>query len=174
MIPALLFVGAVFLTNIYTATAILIVALFGLVAFYAVVEKRLHKMHFGTAVAALVLGGLTLAVRDPLFIKYKPTVIYAVFALIITTSHFIGERVVMQRLGHKTLQMPEELWRRINMAWALFFAGCAGLNAVLAVSLSDEHWALVKTFGFTGLMFVFLLAHIPFVHRYLPEDGKPG
>ncbi len=169
-VPALVFLGAVIFRDIYFATGVLIIALFALVGWYGVVERRLHKLHLGTAVVALVLGGLTLAVHDPMFIKFKPTAIYLIFALILGGSQFIGSTVIMQRLGQSVIELPAALWRRINIAWALFFVGCAGLNIILALKLSDEMWVLVKTFGFTGLMFVFMLAHLPFVSAYLPKE----
>ena len=169
-IPALAFLGAVIWRDIYFATMVLIVSLFALVAYYAIVQKRVHKMHLGTAVIALVLGGITLWVRDPMFIKFKPTAVYLVFSCLLAGSHFFGEKVIMQRLGQGTLTLPDALWRKINVAWALFFAFCAGLNVVLALSLSDETWALVKTFGFTGMMFLFMLAHLPFVSEHLPKE----
>ncbi|MGJ8670684.1 MAG: inner membrane-spanning protein YciB [Oceanococcus sp.] len=171
-LPALAFLGAVIWRDIYFGTLVLIVSLFALVLYYAIREKRLHKMHFGTAMIALVLGGITLAVKDPMFIKFKPTAVYAVFAILLAGSHFVGDKVIMQRLGHSVLELPDALWRKVNVAWALFFIFCAGLNVVLALNLSDETWALVKTFGFTGLMFVFMLAHLPFVSDYLPKEDS--
>ncbi len=170
--PALAFLGAILWRDIYFGTIVLIVSLFALVAWYAVIERRLHRMHFGTAVVALVLGGLTLSVNDPLFIKFKPTAVYLIFALVLAGSHFIGETVIMQRLGKSVIELPSPIWRRINFAWALFFVFCAGLNVVLAMALSDEMWALVKTFGFTALMLVFMFAHLPFVSDYLPKESS--
>lgn len=169
-VPALAFLAAVIWRDIYFATIVLIASLFALVAWYGLREKRLHKMHFGTAVAALVLGGITLLVKDPLFIKFKPTAVYLAFALILLGSHWLGDNVIMQRLGNSVLQLPEPLWRKINLAWAGFFLFCAALNVVLALQLSDETWALVKTFGFTGLMFLFMMAHLPFVSEHLPKE----
>ncbi len=171
-IPALAFLGAVIWRDIYVATVVLIIALFALVLWYAIVQKRLHRMHLGTAIVALVLGAITLGLKDPLFIKFKPTAVYLAFAVIIGASHFVGKTVVMQRLGSSVVELPEPLWRRINIAWALFFVACAALNVVLVLSLSDEMWALVKTFGFTALMFLFVLAHLPFVHQHLPDEEK--
>lgn len=171
-VPALAFLAAVIWGDIYLATIVLMISLFVLVAWYGLREKRLHRMHFGTAMATLVLGGITLVIKDPMYIKFKPTAVYLAFALILLGSHWLGQTVVMQKLGQSMLEIPEVLWRRINMAWVGFFMFCAALNVILAFQLSDETWALVKTFGFTGLMFLFMLAHIPFVSEYLPEDDE--
>src|SRR3546814_4541197 len=66
-LPALLFLGTYAAYGIYTATAVLIVGMFALVAWYWFREHRLHKAHFITALVALVLGGLTIYVHDARF-----------------------------------------------------------------------------------------------------------
>lgn len=169
-LPALLFLGTYAAYGIYAATAVLIVAMFALVAWYWFREHRLHKAHFITALVALVLGGLTIYVHDARFIMFKPTVVYAVFSLVLLGSHFIGERVLLARLPQKSIQLPEPVWRKVNFAWAMFFAGCAVLNLYVAYHYSEATWVKFKTFGFTALMFVFLIAHVPFLKRYLPEQ----
>jgi intracellular septation protein len=176
--PALLFFGAYLLYDIYVATAVLIVAAIALVLVYRVWQKRWHKSHLVVAVMATVLGGLTLAIHDPAFIKFKPTAVYGVFALALLGSHFVGDRVLLARLGdsmedafqRKTFPFPMPVWRRINLAWGLFFLGCAVLNLYVAGHYDEATWVKFKTFGFTALLFIFLIAHLPFVARYMPQD----
>lgn len=171
--PALAFLAAYFLGGIYTATAVLIVALFAVVLGYWLLEKRLHKAHLTAACVALVLGGLTLWIHDPLFIKFKPSAVYGIFALALLGSHFVGERVLLARIPQKTFALPDSLWRKLNFAWGLFFIGCALLNFYVAQNFDEATWVKFKTFGFTALMFVFLLAHAPFIAPYLPQDKTP-
>jgi intracellular septation protein len=168
--PALLFFAAYLLFDNSAATATLIAAAIALVLVYRVWEKRWHKSHLVVAVLATVLGGLTLAIQDPVFIKFKPTAVYAVFALALLGSHVVGERVLLARIPQKTFVFPEPVWRKVNLAWALFFLGCAALNWYVAGRYDEATWVKFKTFGFTALTFVFLLAHAPFLARYLPED----
>ena len=168
--PALLFFGAYYFYGIYVATAVLIVSLFALVAVYWLRERRLHKAHMITAIVAAALGGLTLWIRDPAFIQYKPTALYAIFALALLISHVIGDKVLLARLPQKTITLPDAVWRRVNLAWAVFFAGCAVLNLYVAHTFSEKTWVEFKTFGFPAVMFVFLMAHVPFLKRYLPEE----
>lgn len=170
LLPALLFLGAWKFYDIYVATVVLIVAMFLLVGYYWIREQRLHKTHFVTALVALVFGGLTLYVHDATFIKFKPTVVYGIFALALIGSHFIGDRVLMARLPQKAIELPDPVWRKVNMVWALFFIGCAVLNIYIAFNFSEATWVKFKTFGFTGLMLVFMLAHAPFLKRYLPQE----
>lgn len=169
-LPALLFFGAYVAFDIYVATAVLIAAAIALVLVYRLWKGHWHKSHLVVAVLATVLGGLTLAIHDPDFIKLKPSAVYAVFALALLGSQFLGKQVLLARLPQKTFSFPDPVWRRLNLAWALFFAACAALNWYVARQYDEATWVKFKTFGFTALMFVFLIAHLPFVGKYLPQD----
>ena len=175
LLPAVAFFGVYLAADIYAATIALIASLVLVVIVYRLWKKEWHKAHLVTAIVAGVLGGLTLYVRDPDFIKFKPTAVYAVFALALLASHVIGDRVLMQRLGRSVLPLPDALWRRVNFAWALFFLGCAVLNWYVAGNYSEDTWVKFKTFGFTALTMVFVFAHLPFVSRYMqPGDAQTG
>ncbi len=169
LIPAILFFAAYKFYDLFTATAVLIVALLVMVAVTWARTGKLPKLQLATALMAAVLGGMTLWFHDPKFILFKPTAIYGTFALALLGSHLIGDKVLMQRIPQKNLALPDPLWRRVNLAWALFFLFCALLNVYVALSFSEEVWVKVKVFGFTGLMLVFMLAHIPFLSRYLVD-----
>lgn len=168
--PALLFFGAYYFFGIYVATATLIVTLFALVGIYWLRERRIHKAHLITALVAGVMGGLTLWIHDPAFIMYKPSVVYAVFAAALLLSHVIGDRVLLARLPQKAIVLPDPVWRKVNLAWVGFFLFCAAINLYVAHTFSEKTWVQFKTFGFTALMFVFLMAHLPFLKRYLPQE----
>jgi len=174
LIPAILFFAAYKLYDLFTATAVLIVALLVMVAVTWLRTKKVPKLQLATALVAAVLGGLTLWFRDPKFILFKPTAIYGAFALALLGSHVIGDKVLMQRIPQKNLVLPEPLWRKLNLAWALFFAFCAVLNIYVAMNFSEAVWVKVKVFGFTGLMLVFMLAHIPFLSRYMVDPDAPA
>ncbi|WP_348672480.1 inner membrane-spanning protein YciB [uncultured Abyssibacter sp.] len=169
-LPALAFVAAYLVYDIYVATAVLIAALFLSVAVHRARTGEWHKMNTIAALVALVLGGTTLWVHDPMFIKLKPTVVYAVFAAGLAGSHFIGEKPLMARIPPTMIDLPEWLWARINAAWAVFFLLCAIVNVPIALYLPEATWVMIKTFGFTGASFLFLLGHLPFVAPYLPKE----
>lgn len=175
LLPAIAFFAVYLAADIYAATIALMASLVLVVIVHRLWKKEWNKAQVITAIVAGVLGGLTLYVRNPDFIKFKPTAVYAVFALALLASHVIGQRVLMQRLGHSVLPLPDAVWRRVNVAWALFFIGCAALNWYIAGHYSEDTWVKFKTFGFTAMTLVFVFAHLPFVSRYLqPSDAQPG
>ena len=170
LFPALAFFAAYSMGGIYVATGVLIASTFALVLVYWLWKREIHKMHLVTAIIVAIFGGMTLYVHNPAFIKFKPTALYAVFSIALLLSHVIGDKVLLQRIPQTTLYMPDVVWRRINLAWALFFAFCALLNLYVAANYDEATWVKFKTFGFSVLMFVFMLAHVPFVARYMPQE----
>ena len=176
LLPALAFFGAYYFGGIYTATIAIIIALAITVIGFKLLDGRWHKAHLiGLAVSA-VLGGITLFLHDPAFIKLKPSIVYGIFALALLGSHFVGDKVLLQRLPQKMVVMPDAVWKRVNLAWALFFVFCAMLNYVVAHQFDEALWVKLKVFGFSVLMIVFMLAHLPFINRYMvqPEEAaKP-
>ncbi len=172
LLPAIAFFVAYYLGGIYTATIALVVALAVTVIGFKLSDGRWHKAHLVALVVSIVLGGITLTLHDPAFIKLKPSIVYGIFALALFGSHFIGDTVLLQRLPQKLVVMPDKLWKRVNFAWALFFVFCAGLNYVVAHEFDEAIWVKLKIFGFSLLMIVFMLAHLPFIGRYMvqPEE----
>ncbi|MEK6805432.1 MAG: inner membrane-spanning protein YciB [Pseudomonadota bacterium] len=170
LLPGLLFLSVLFLRDIYAATAVLMVSLVLLAGWHWWRDGKPHKLHTGAALAVLILGGLTLVLRDASFVKYKTTVVNGIIALILLGSHVIGDKVLLARIPQHALQMPDAVWRRVNLAWVGFFAGIALLNLYVMHHFDDRVWGLFKTIGVSALMFVFLLAHLPFVARYLPQE----
>ena len=159
--------------GIYTATAVLMGTLWLAVALdYFVVSKKLNPMLLGTAIIASAFGTLTLLLHDPVFVRIKPTVLFGINSLVFLGSHFIGEKVLLQRLMGAQLPLPEPLWRRISLAWVLFFGVAALVNLYTALYCSEKTW--IWTLGGIKLAFIpFIIAHASFVSPYLHDQTKP-
>lgn len=171
-IPAVLFFVALVKYDIYIATAVLIPALFVAAAGHWIIDRKPPKTQLWVAVIALILGGTTLLLHDPLFIKIKPTIIYLIFAVALYASRFIGEKPLLARIPQNLLVMPAATWNRLHSAWALFFLFQAALNVYVFTHYDDVTWGAYKAFGVTIMMFVFMLAHIPFLHKYIQEEPR--
>ncbi|MDB5987550.1 MAG: septation protein [Nevskia sp.] len=166
-IPALAFYAAYKLYDFYVATGVLIVVSLVMLLISWLRTRKLRKNQVFVAACAVVFGGLTLWLHDPEFLKLKLSLIYGVFCLALIGSQFVGKRVLMERIGESTIKLPPHIWRRLNLLWALFFAFCAGLNLFIARNYSDAVWVNFKLYGFSIMIFVFLLLHAPFLGRYV-------
>jgi len=164
--PLVAFLIVYGLSGIYLATAALIVL--SLLALLAgrLLEGRFSGLTLFTVSISVVLGSLTLALHNPSFIQIKPTVVFAAFTLALGGSHFVGDTVALQRLFGNVWPLPTPLWRRINAAWAVYFAIHAVLNLYVAMNFSEQTWVYFKVFGFGATTVVFALAHAPFIWRY--------
>ena len=164
------FFGGYLYGGIYVATAALIATTWAMVVLWWLWKRGLNRTYLAVAVITSILGGITLYVHDPVFIKLKPSAVYLVFSGALLGSHVAGDRVLMARLLQHVLTLPDALWRRINLAWAVFFVGLAALNWYVAGHYDEATWVKFKVFGFTALTFVFAMAHVPFLWRYLPQE----
>jgi intracellular septation protein len=172
--PLPLFFIAYQFGGIYVATGVLIVSLYLALAIDRLMTGKLNRVLAGTALLATVLGGLTFALHDPAFIKLKPTIIYTVFALACIGSQFFGEKVLMERLMQSAIELPPPAWRKLNMAWALFFIFCAALNYYVAHAFAEATWVRFKLIGLTVLPFVFALLQAPFLMKHIPQETAEG
>lgn len=174
MLAPVAFLVAYWLGDIYTATMALMAALFLVVALYWLIERRLHRLHLAAAVAAGVLGSITLYVHDPLFIKLKPTLVYGLISLALLGSHVIGSKVLLARIPQKVLNLPDHVWWRLNLAWGCFFAFCSALNYYVVMHLDESVWVQLKAYGFTVLTLSFTALLLPFIYKYLPREEAPA
>ena len=167
LFPIVAFFIAYKLRGIYAATAVIIAASFLQVAIYWLKNRRFERIHMWTFAIVLVMGGATLILQDPVFIKWKPSIVNWGFAIVFFGSQFIGERPLVHRMMGAALVMPMHLWKMLNLAWVVFFLVCGIANIMVAYWVSENAWVNFKIFGLTACSLVFLLAQIFFLRQYL-------
>ncbi len=120
-LPVLVFFIAYKLQGIYVATLVAIVAAAGQVGWTRWRHGRMENMHLATLALLLLFGGLTLALRDPIFVMWKPTIINWLFAIVFLMSFWLGDRPLTARMMSQVGQVPDLIWRQLNWAWVSFF-----------------------------------------------------
>jgi intracellular septation protein len=121
----------------------------------------------------VVFGGMTLALHDPLFIKWKPTVVNWLFAAAFLGWMLVRDETLLQRMLGDAMRLPEAVWRRLNGAWILFFCATGILNLVVAYRFTEPTWVNFKLFGLTGLTLLFILAQGLYLVRHVEEPEAP-
>ncbi|PNS13237.1 septation protein A [Mixta theicola] len=160
------------LYDIYVASGALIAATgLALVAGW-ILYRKLEKMTIFTFVLVAVFGTLTLVFHNDEFIKWKVTVIYTLFALALLFSQFFMEKPLIQSMLGKELELPRHAWRKLNIAWALFFLACGLANIYVAFWLPQAFWVNFKVFGLTGLTLLFTLLSGVYIYRLMPQQQK--
>ena len=168
--PILLFFIAYQLYDIYVATAVAIVASSLQVVVEWLRSGRVERMHLITLGLLVVFGGLTLALRDPLFIKWKPTVVNWLFGLVFLGSQLIGERTMVERMMRHAVELPRRIWNRLNLAWGLFFIASGALNLYVAFNFTEETWVNFKLFGMLGLTAAFVVLQAFYMARHIQDQ----
>jgi len=169
--PVLLFFITYKFFDIYAATAVAIAASVVQVGISWFKTHKIEPMHLVTLVIIVVFGGATLYLQDELFIKWKPTVINWLFGIAFLASHLFGERTIIERMMSANLTLPQSVWRRMNLSWALFFLVLGGVNVFVLYTFDTNTWVNFKLFGMLGLTFVFVLAQSFYLSRHIPETN---
>jgi intracellular septation protein len=167
--PILLFFIVFKFFGIYTATAVAMVASVTQVLFYRLKFQHYEKMHVISLAIIMVLGGATLFFHNPWFIKWKPTGIYWLSALVFLGSSFIGSKPIIQKMMEANVQLNTKIWHRLNAAWALFFVVMGALNLYVAYHYDTDAWVNFKLFGGVGFTLLFVLIQAFYLTKHMDE-----
>jgi len=156
-IPILFFVGAYFYEDIFFATAVLMTVMPIVLVVQWLINRKVNKIYAASTVLVLVLGGITLAFRNPTFLYWKPTVLNWAIAIVFLGSQWIGEKPMVKRMLDAAASLSEPQWVRLNLMWVVFFLIVGAINLYVAYSFSEEFWVKFKLFGMLGITIVFVI-----------------
>lgn len=171
--PVVLFFAAFKLYDIYVATAVAIAATCAQVAWLRLRGQPVDKALWLSLGVIVVFGGATLVLRDETFIKWKPTVLYWLFAAALLVAALGFRKNLIRSLMEGQLALPDAVWRGLQASWIAFFAAMGALNLFVAYNFSTETWVNFKLFGGVGLLLAFVVAQAFVLARYA-HDGKAG
>jgi intracellular septation protein len=154
---------------ILLATGVAILASFGQIGWLIARGRKVDTMLWTSLGIIVVFGGATLLLRDETFIKWKPTVLYWLFAAVLSGASALFKRNLIRRLLEEQVSLPDSVWQRLNAAWIGFFALMGAINLVVAFNFPTDIWVSFKLFGAMGLMLLFVLAQGLFLARYVEE-----
>ena len=180
--PLLVFFAAYKWYGIFVATGVAIVASIIQVSVHWLRNRRFETAHLTTLGVIVLFGGLTLIFRDDTFIKWKPTIVNWLFAAIVLASLMGQRRTVLEYLLGEKIHLPVTIWRKVNLAWGLFFLVAGALNYYVAFvfrteldpQLRTDLWVNFKVFGLMGLTLVFAVIQMMLVARYIVTDNSNG
>ncbi len=154
---------------ILLSTAMAIIATFAQVLWLLLRRHPVDKMLWVSLLIIVVFGGATIYFHDEQFIKWKPTVLYWCFAAALLLAPILFGKNLMRSLMGQQLQLPNEVWTRLNLAWGLFFTTMGLVNLYVAFTFPLDVWVNFKLFGFLGLMIAFVIAQSVYLSRYMKE-----
>ena len=119
------------------------------------------------------MGGATIYFHDDNFIKWKPTILYWAFALVLLVGQVFMKKNLMRSAMEKTMKLPEAIWPRLNYAWMWFFFAMGLLNLFVAFVVFKGNtgaWVSFKLFGFTGIFFAFVVGQTLLLSKHIIEE----
>jgi intracellular septation protein len=169
--PIVLFFIVYKFFGIYTATAVAMIASLSQVALYRLKFQHYEKMHLFSLAIIMLLGGATLFFQNPWFIKWKPTGIYWLSALVFFSSSYIGSKPLIQKMMETNINLTTKIWYRLNLAWTLFFIVMGALNLYVAYHYDADVWVNFKLFGGVGFTLLFVLIQAFYLTKHTDEKG---
>ncbi len=147
--------------GLFTATAVLMVAMAILLIVDYMRMRRIPVMHTLSAVLVFLFGTATLILHDQRFIQWKPTVFFWLASAAFLASQWIGRQTLTQRLlsaalPSEDIRVGEPTWKRLNLLWVVFYALLGALNLLVAFNFSEHLWVTFKVAGLpvANLLFV--------------------
>jgi intracellular septation protein len=154
---------------IYIATTVAMVATVRQIAWVWFKHRKVDAMQWLSLLIILVFGGATLFFHNDTFIKWKPTVLYWLFGVVLLGSALVIRKNLIRAMMEQQVSLPEPMWGRLNLVWAIFFLAMGGLNLYVAYHFDTDVWVNFKLFGSMGLMVVFIFAQSIWLARHMQE-----
>ena len=154
------FVAVYFLTkDVFLATGVLLAAIVAQVAFYKVTKRPRSNELKITFWVSLVLGGMTLLLRDETFIQWKPSIVSWAIALGLVGAQLFAGMSLLKKMMGSALTLEDSVWRNLTYGWAVGFAASGAINLWVVNNFSMDTWVTFKLFGLMGLnlLYVFIM-----------------
>jgi intracellular septation protein len=173
-LPLAAFLAAYYFRDIYFATATLMVAMPLMLLALWLLTRRVPAMPLISTLLVLGFGALTLLLRDPDFIIWKPTIFLWGVALVLLVTGFTAREPLIRRFLAALAEgrrVTAAQWRALNWCWVACYALLGLANLLVARLVSQAAWVNFKVFGLTAALMVFLVAQTIWLQRRPSLDG---
>lgn len=173
------FVPGTALERMIAATAAFMLAMFGAMVLSWIKTRHISPMLWISGALVLVFGGLTLYFHDATFIKMKPSIVYALFGIILGYGLLANKPLLQMLLETAYPGLSPKGWRLLTINWALFFVAMAVLNEIVwrvtAPGPTDDmtKWLAFKFPGVPIITVIFAMANIPMLLKHGLNLEKP-
>ena len=163
MFPLIAFFTVYYFTkNIYLATGVCILASWAQLFLCKIKYNHISRNTWISTILITVFGGMTILFHNKTFVMLKPTVLLWIIGISMLIGQAAGKNGLKLMLG-KELALPENSWKRINLAWGVFFLLMGGVNLYVAMNFSEYTWVKFKVFGTFGLTIAFMLLTVTYI-----------
>ncbi|MFZ5749028.1 MAG: septation protein A [Pseudomonadota bacterium] len=161
------------LQRILAATVAFMLAMMAAMAISWWKTRHVSPMLWISGVLVLVFGSLTLYFHDETWIKMKPTVVYAMFAIVLGYGLAARKPLLQMLLETAYPGLSERGWRMLTINWTLFFVAMAVLNEFVWRTMSTDFWVGFKLWGVIPLSLIFGALNVPMLMRHGLQTTDP-
>ena len=162
-LPIIVFFVVYQAADIYAATAALIVAMALQIAYQWLRTRTVNKMLLISGSLVFLFGGVTLLVREPIFIQWKPTVVNWLFAAGFFGSRYIGSKTLTERVMGHAVELDQSTWRQLNLMWVGNFTLLGAANLYVVYNYSEAVWVNFKLFGMLGITLLMVVIQVAWI-----------
>jgi intracellular septation protein len=141
---------------------------------YLLVRKQKVDGMLWLALAIIVLfGGATIYFHDPIFILWKPTILYWLSGVALLVAFVVFNKNWIRKGMQEQISLPEAVWTRLLYVWVAFFGVLGLLNLFVAFVVFKDNtsaWVSFKLFGFTGIFVLFIVGQTLMLSKYIQDD----
>lgn len=144
-------------TDIYSATIVLMATMPLVPLAHWLFTRQVGRVYLISTGLVLVLGAITLFLRDSTFLIWKPTLLNWALALTCFGSLYIGEMPLIKRLLKSAVELSDSQWSQLTVIWGVFFALAGAANIFVAYRYGESVWVSFKLFGLLGMTLIFMI-----------------
>lgn len=165
--------------DIYWATAALMIATLLQTLLHYAFYKTFKKMHVVGLVLALIFGAMTLLLRDPLFIKWKFSILHWLLAIVLLWRFKISGinpvKELLELAIKAPIPAPSTVFNHLAYVWFIALTIMGLFNLALAYLVfpgDDKSWGIAKmVLVFVGMLTLVFYSMIK-IQTYLPEHDS--
>lgn len=147
-------------------------SILGIAVNYAL-TREVSRLAMAILILSVIIGGLTIYLNDPKYVKLRPTVVNLAFAGILAFGLYVRGRSYLEYLMGTLVKMSPRGWHLFTRNFMWFFAANAVINEIIRRGFGDDIFAFWDTFGQIILSFAFLVSQAPIFNRYADlSSGK--
>ncbi len=154
------------------ATMIAIIATACQIAYLKMRGRTVDGLLWVSLAVIGVMGGATIYFHNPVFILWKPTILYWILAMILFVGQVFFGNNLMRKVMEEQFKLPDAIWDKLGYVWMVFLCAVGVVNLLAAFVVFKEDlsaWINFKLFGITAIFFVFFVAQGLYLSKYMEE-----
>jgi intracellular septation protein len=136
-------------------------------------ERSISPIGLFSFVMIGVFSGLALWLKNDIFIKMRPTLIYGLMGSILLVSVYF-KRNLLKLMFSGALHMPEIQWRGLAVRSGIMYLVLSVINEVVWRTQPESTWVTYNTWGDMAINMVFWIVNMALLAKHFTDsEGKP-